>query len=155
MLGGKIMMQQLVKRVSSITLCAVSLCSFVNILGMFWVPIILPLSSYSIVRMAFVAFIEERYYLLVIGLVICLLLLLTAISINRDRIILPIISLLYLMCDLFIVLFLLFCGISDGYWYMYIIQVAVIIILTIILSVYIVIKIRSKHKFYKSDNSIN
>ncbi len=148
-------MQQLVKKVSSIILWLVSLCSFINILSMFWVPIILPFSSYSIVRIAFVAFIEERYYLLVIGLVVCLLLLLTAISINKNKIILPIISLLYLVCDLFIVLFLLFRGISDGYWHMYIIQVAVTFILTIILSVYIVIKLRSKHKFYKSNNNIN
>ena len=82
----------------TVLLTIVSVVTFVNLLIMYWIPIIIPLSSFSAVRFLFVAFIEKRYYLVLICVGICVLLFLSAISVRRQRVLLPVLSLTVFFC---------------------------------------------------------
>lgn len=120
----------------TVLLTIVSVVTFVNMLAMYWVPINIPLSSFSAVRTMFVAFVEKRYYLILICVLICVLLFLSSISVRRQHSLLPVLSLLYLIYDFIIVLSLFIDGIGDGYWRTYIIQIIVSITLIVLLSIY-------------------
>ena len=84
-------------------LIIVSVTTFVNVIALYWIPINVPLNSFFAVRLAFVAMIESRYYLSFISLLISALLFLSAISIRRKRIILPMLTFVYIMYDYIIV----------------------------------------------------
>ena len=103
----------------------------------YWIPINIPLSSFSAVRFTVVALIEKRYCLILVSLLICVLLSLSAVSISRNRIIIPMLSLLYMIYD-FIVVLLLFVGAlcGNGYWETYITQTIILVFLIILLCVY-------------------
>ena len=93
----------------TILLTIVSTVSLINVFVMYWFPINIPLSSFSAVRLTFVAFIEKRYYLILVSALICVLLFLSTLSVRRQHIILPGLSLLYLTYD-FIIVLSLFMG---------------------------------------------
>jgi hypothetical protein len=120
----------------SILLTIVSAVTFVNVLVMYWFPVIIPLSSFSAVRTTVVAFIEKRYALIAVSLLICGLLFLSAISVRRQHCFLPVLSLIYLSCDFLFVLSLLAGGISDGYWKMYLMQTMIPAVLIGLLGMY-------------------
>ena len=120
----------------TIMLSIVSTVSLINVFAIYWFPINIPLSSFSAVRLTFVALIEKRYYLILISLLICVLLLFTIIAIRRRHILFPCLSLLYLAFDFVVVLSLLIDGLGDGYWKTYIIQSTVSIVLVVLLCIY-------------------
>ena len=117
-------------------LTIVSSVSLVNILVMYWLPINIPLNSFSAVRLTVIAFIERKYYLIAVSLSVCALLLLTTIAIRRQCILLPILSLLYSIYDFIIVLSSIIDSLDYGYWIMYIIPALVSIALIAFLCVY-------------------
>ena len=117
-------------------LTIVSAVTFINMLIMYWIPINIPLSSFSAVRIVFIAFAEKKYYLIPICIMICMLLFLSAISVHRRRRLLPVLSLLYLSYDFVIVLLLFVEGLSDGYWKTYALPMIVLISLIVLLSTY-------------------
>lgn len=119
-----------------ILLAIVSSVSLLNVLVMYWLPIILPFISFSTVRFAAVAFIEKRYYLLAVSILICVLMFLSIISVRRRHIILPSLLLLYLIYDFLLVLSLFIDGLGDGYWKTYIIHIITLISLVSLLCVY-------------------
>lgn len=119
-----------------VLLTIVSIVTFVNALIMYWIPINIPLSSFSAVRNMFVAFIEKRYYLILVSALICVLLFLSTISVRRQHILLPVLSLMYLIYDLVRIFLLLVNGLGDGYWRTYVIQTIVSIALIVLLCVY-------------------
>lgn len=120
----------------TVLLTIVSVVTFVNVLVMYWLPINMHLNSFSAVRLTFLALIEKRYYLILVSVLICVLLFLSTISIRRQHILLPILSLVYLTYDFIIVLFLLIDGLHDGYWRMYIIRTIVSVALIMLLCIY-------------------
>lgn len=120
----------------TILLTIVSTVSLINVFVMYWFPINIPLSSFSAVRLTFVAFIEKRYYLILVSALIGVLLFLSTISVRRQHIILPGLSLMYLIYDFIIVLSLFINGLDDGYWRTYIIRTIVSIALIVLLCVY-------------------
>ena len=120
----------------TVLLTIVSVVSLINVFVMYWLPINIPLNSFSAVRLAVVALIEKRYYLILVSSLICVLLFLTTISVRRQHILLPALSLLYLIYDFIIVLLLLIDGLRDGYWRMYIIQTVVAVTLIVLLCIY-------------------
>ena len=120
----------------TVLLTIVPIVTFVNVLVMYWIPINIPLSSFSAVRTMFVAFIEERYYLILVSVSICVLLFLSTISIRRQHSFLPVLSLMYLIYDFIIVLSLLIDGLGDSYWRTYIIQAIISITLIVLLCIY-------------------
>ena len=114
----------------------VSITTLFNIAIIYWIPIIIPISSLTAVRLVFLAFIEKNYCLLLFSFLICLLLFLTTVSVYRRHILLPSLSLIYLTYDLVRVFVLLINGLGDGYWKTYIIQTIVLIALIVLLCVY-------------------
>ena len=120
----------------SVLLAIVSTVSLINVFVMYWFPINIPISSFSAVRLAVVAFMEERYYLILFSILICVLLFLSTLSVRRQHIVLPSLSLLYLIYDFIVVMSLLVDGLDDGYWKAYIIQTLILVALIILLCVY-------------------
>ena len=120
----------------TILLTIVSTVSLINVFVMYWFPIKFPLCSFSAVRLTVVAFIEKRYYLILISALICVLLFLSTLSVRRQHIILPSLSLLYLIYDFIIVFSLFIDGLDDGYWTMYIVHTVISLILIVSLCVY-------------------
>lgn len=120
----------------TVLLTIVSVVSLINVFVMYWLPINIPLNSFSAVRLTVVALIEKRYYLILVSAMICVLLFLSTLSVRRQHIILPGLSLLYLIYDIIIVLSLLIDGIDDGYWRTYIVRTMVSVALIVLLCVY-------------------
>ena len=114
----------------------VSITTFFNVIVIYWVPINVPISSFSAIRVMFVALIEKKYYLIAVSALICLLLFLSAVSIRKKCVILPALSLAYLIYDSIVVLLLLIDGFNDGYWKVYIIQAIVTAALVVLLCIY-------------------
>ena len=135
LLGGDNMRKHSTKSLN-ILLTIVSTVSLINVFVMYWFPINIPLSSFSAVRLTFIAFIEKRYYLILVSALICVLLFLSTLSVRRQHIILPGLSLLYLIYDFIVVMSLFVDGLDDGYWKTYIIRTIISIPLIVLLCVY-------------------
>jgi len=118
-------------------LIIVSAVSVINIITMYWLPFMLPIGFFSAIRLTVVALIEKQYYLILVSLLICTLLLSSAFSIHRQHILLPVLSLVYLVYDFIVVLSLLMNGLVDGYWKTYVIYSIVLIVLIILLFIYL------------------
>ena len=119
-----------------ILLAIVAAVTFANVITMYWFPNIIPLGSFSAVRLTVVALIEKQYYLILVSLLIAMLLLFTMISIRKQGIILPILSLLYLVYDFIVVMILLIKGLNDNYWITYITPTIVSLSLIVLLCIY-------------------
>ncbi len=124
------------KKCLTILLTIVSVSSLINVFVMYWFPINIPFSSFSAVRLTFIAFIEKRYYLIMVSILICVLLFLSAFFVRRQHIILPSLSLLYLIYDFAIVFSLFVDGLEDGYWRTYVVWLIVAIVLIVLLCIY-------------------
>lgn len=135
LLGGNNMLKYSTKCLT-VLLTIVSVVSLINVFVMYWLPINIPLNSFSAVRLTVIALIEKQYYLILVSLLIGVLLFLTTIAIRRRRILLPGLLLLYLIYDFVVVLSLFIDGLDDGYWRTYIIQTIVSITLIVLLCVY-------------------
>lgn len=120
----------------TILLKVVSITTLINILVLYWLPINAFLSSFSAVKIVALSFLEKRYYLIPASVLICTLLFFTTISIRRQHILLPVLSLVYLIYDFATVLSLLIDGLYDGYWKIYIIQTIVLFVLIVLLCIY-------------------
>ncbi len=120
----------------TVLLTIVSIVTIINVLIMFWFPILIPLSSFTVLRNMFIGLIEKKYYLIIVSALICLLLFVSGISVRRQRILLPVMSLMYLIYDLIRVFILLIDGLGDGHWSVYIIQTIVSIVLIVLLGAY-------------------
>ncbi len=120
----------------TILLAIVATVSLTNVFVMYWLPIIIPISSFSAVRLTVLAFIEKRYYLILVSIFICVLLFLSTLSVRRQHFILPSLSLLYLIYDFIVVMSLFVDGLDDGYWKTYIIQTLILIALIVLLCIY-------------------
>lgn len=125
------------KKNQLVTLWAIfSISSLINVLILYWIPTLLPIGSYCSVYLAGISFIEKRYYLFVISLLICIVLLLTTFSIKKDRLFLPILSLVYILFDLLIVFYRFVLSLSDGIFILFIGQLVVLTTLTVLLCKY-------------------
>ena len=98
-----------------ILLAVFSLTSLINMLILYWIPLFIPTGSFHVERLALVSFAEKRYYLLVVSLFICVLLFLTTFSIKKNRAFLPILSLIYILCDFATVFLLFVVGLVDRF----------------------------------------
>ena len=116
--------------------CVFSIASVINVLILYWIPILLPIGSYSTIYLAAISFIEKRYYLLVVSLLICVVLILTIFSIKRNRFLLPALSLLYILIDLIFVFRNFVLSIIDGMFYLWIVPLVVLFSLVVLLCKY-------------------
>ena len=120
----------------TVLLAIVSTVSLINVIVMYWFPIDIPISSFSAVRLSVVAFMDERYYLNLFSILICVLLFLSTRSVRCGHIVLPSLSLLYLIYDFIKVMSLFVDGLEDGYWQTYIIRTIIPIPLIVLLCNY-------------------
>lgn len=100
----------------STILVLLGVLTFINIAIMYWVPIVLPLSSFTAVRLVVVAFIEKTYWLVLVSVLICLLIFAVAFSIKRAYIVFPLLLSGYLLWDLTTLIPLLIEGIRVRYY---------------------------------------
>ena len=119
-------------------IATISIVSFSNLLIIYWLPIKLPLSSFSCIRLMVFAIIEKQYYLIFVSFIICVIFMLTALSIYKKSILFPVILFLYLLYDFIIVMLLLINNLKYGYWVNYISHTIVLLISIILLCVYFV-----------------
>lgn len=135
------------------SLALVSIITLFNVIIVYWFPVIIPFSSFVVIRLMFLAFIEKTYWFILLSLLICALLFLTALSVHRRHILLPILSLMYLIYDFVTVLSLLIGRIDDyGYWKTYIVPIIVPIILIVLLCIYLWLCLRKKCKQNEDTN---
>ncbi len=125
------------KKILIALLYVFSISTLINSLIMYWFPIVMPTTSFIAIRLVFVSFTEKRYYLLGISIAICILLLLTIFSVNKNRIFIPILSFIYTFIDFATVLCRFIDGLDDGYWIMYIAHLVLLITITMLLFSYI------------------
>ena len=121
-----------------IGLAIVAFVTLFNILSMYWIPVRIPVSSFSAVRIMFIAIAEKRFYLVPVSVLICVMLFLSCISIHKQKFVLPCVASLYLTYDL-VVLFLVMIDSQEyGYWRNYMIETIISIVLLSLLIIYIV-----------------
>ena len=110
------------QKFSAISLMVLSITTFTNCLIMYWLPIMLPNGSFSILRIVFVGFAEKCYYLVVIGLLLSVGLFVSSFSVRRKHRVLPLLSLIYLVFDCSMVFLLFAEGLQVGYGGIYVLQ---------------------------------
>lgn len=82
-------------------LIIIAVITIIGTIIMYWFPIPTPFSSYTATRAAFIAFLDRKYYLILISILICGLILYTAKSIKNNKIIPAILLLIYYIYELF------------------------------------------------------
>lgn len=90
------------------SLIIISSITFINISVLYWFPILIPLSSYLPVGLMMVSYFLKIYYLIPISFLICFLMFFTAFSFRKEKKVLPIILLIYSVCDLSVLSFSFF-----------------------------------------------
>ena len=137
---------KLIKKALFFVIAAFSTTTFINISIMYWVPTVFPVSSFSVVRILLVAFVEKKYYLVPISFLICIILFITAFSFNKERIILPVCLSAYLLFDSIFLLYLLV-----EYWFVYdyflsarLVQIVINVIIIVLIAIYFYLRIRER-----------
>ena len=115
------------------------------------VSAVFAVSSFSIVRFLLLGLAEQQYYLILVSVLLCVLILITPIFIYRNRILVPLLSLIYFVYDLIAVVSL---SISDFFigegWYTlstHSVKILMIISVITLLSVYCWDCLRKKRKW--------
>lgn len=124
------------KKCLTLILTIVSIITFFNVLIMYLLPLYIPLSSFSSVRIMFISLVEKKYILSIVSVLPSILLFVSTISIRRWHIVLPMLSLVYIVCDFITLLLLLINSLDDGYWTTYIIPITISIVLILLLCLY-------------------
>lgn len=108
-------------------------------------PIDIPLKSFFAFRVAFIGLMEKQFYLILLSVLICALLFLSALAVRKQQILLPALSLAYLLYDCYTVLSFLVDSLDDDeYWTTYIPQALVLIIVVALLGLYCFACIRNR-----------
>lgn len=139
-------MLQHAKQLLSVLLKTVSIITLLNALVLYWIPMYVPLSSFFAIKLSFIAFVENRYYLIPISILICILLFSAALSIDRQRILCTTLSLIYLVCDFIMLYPLLIEGLCarDSFAWIYLIQTILDVTLAILICIYCWFYLRQK-----------
>ncbi len=114
----------------------VSIVSFVNLFVLHLFPVFLPFSSFSIIRNLFIGFAADSDYQMVISMLLCALLFWTPAAISKQKLFLPLLSFLYLIFDVLTLFLILVNGQNNGYWLLYILEMALSIVLLVPLGKY-------------------
>jgi len=90
------------------SLIIISSITFINISVLYWFPTLIPLSSYLPVSLMVASYVLKIYYIIPISFLICFLMFFTAFSFRKEKKVLPIILLIYSVCDLSVLSFSFF-----------------------------------------------
>lgn len=122
------------------SLLIISSITLVNLIVLYWFPIQIPFCSYLATSLMFTAYTIKAFYLIPICFSICILMLLTAFSFQKEKIFLPIALSIYLLCDLFFLAYSFLDAWINGSYFMSVqaIQVIVSITVTTFMCIYFV-----------------
>lgn len=101
-------MVKISRKVLFYSMIIISLTSFINMSVLYWVPIQIPLSLHSVTGLMLAAYFLKAYYLIPICFSICALIFFSAFSFLKQQIFLPIVLFVYLLCDLFFLVYSFF-----------------------------------------------
>lgn len=82
------------------TLLVSGAISTVNLLILYFFPMLIPLANFSIIKLTFIAIVERKYSYVVIGILLILLILSGSASIKRNGVLLPCLDLVLFLWDL-------------------------------------------------------
>lgn len=82
------------------TLLVSGAISTVNLLILYFFPMLIPLANFSIIKLTFIAIVERKYSYIVIGILLILLILSGSASIKRNGVLLPCLNLVLFLWDL-------------------------------------------------------
>ena len=105
-------MFDLAKKFSFFSLMIISSITLINIAVLYWFPLQIPLSSYLAVNLMRTSYFLKAYYLIPIVFSLCIVMFFSALSFLKNRILLPVFSFIYLLCDLI----LLGCSFFDSWF---------------------------------------
>lgn len=86
-----------------------------NLLTFYFWPLLIPMANFSIIKLAFIAIAEKKYGYILIGCMLIILILTGAVSLKRNRILLPILSFAIFLGDLIHVGYLFVVDLLDGF----------------------------------------
>lgn len=131
-------MLRVVKRILIYSLIIVSSITFIISASFYWLHISnCPLSSYTVVSFMWVSLVLKMYYFIPICFAVCILMFFSALSIKKEKILLPIILFPYLCCDMFFLSYNFFdAWFNNGYFIpkqmiQLVISVAIIVLMII------------------------
>ena len=90
------------------SLMIISSISFINVAILYWIPIQLPISLFSVTGLMSTAFFAKIYWFIPISLSFCILIFITAFSFSKQQMVLPVILFIYLLFDLLILTYSFF-----------------------------------------------
>ena len=82
-------------------LIIIAIITFINVITMYWFPSLLPISNFTAIRTTFIAFLDKKYYLIIISFSLCGLILYTAKSTKKNKILPAFLLLIYYINELF------------------------------------------------------
>ena len=103
---------------------------------LWFLPIDLPFGMYSVLNLVYYFLLKRIYWLLFLGFLICVLFFLAAVSIRKRRILLPMLSLMYLVFEFIVMLCLMLGRLKYGYWMRYIKNIVPIMVTIVLLCIY-------------------
>lgn len=88
-----------IRKILSTTLLILAIIQVINGFLMYFAILIIPPSSFLAMRTLFVSFVERNISYFIIAIVLTLLMLVSAICVRKNRLLLPILSMIYLTVD--------------------------------------------------------
>ena len=104
-----------IARFLSISLIVIPVASIINVLVMWFFPIVFPISDFVAIRFVLMAFAHHKLYLISVGLLACILLFVTMFFVRKRCIVLPTLTCLYFVYELGVVLYLSIGDFRYGY----------------------------------------
>lgn len=126
-------------------LLTVAVATCVNVGMVYWYVDIFSVASFSAVWYIIRAFIAQSHYLIINSVVICILLLVSVVSVCRKKLFLPLMTLAYLAYDLYQVLTQFFKGLDNGLWKLFVVQLIILVVLILLMCRYCYITYRKRH----------
>ena len=104
-----------VKKILQWVMLLSGVISTCNLLTFYFLPFIIPMANFSIIKLAFIAIAEKKYGYILIGCILIILILIGAASIKHNRILLPILSFAIFLGDLIYVGYLFVVDLLNSY----------------------------------------
>lgn len=116
----------------------IAVITCMNVIALYWFPLMLPFSSFLAVKIMFVAYAEEMYYMSFISISICILMFFTAVSINRHKFLCPAVLTVYFAVEFLDLLLVLIddFSVNNGFIWLHLVQILISTVLSILLCIY-------------------
>ena len=115
----------------------ISTITLLNIIVIYWIPIIIPFSSFTVIKLVALGLIEKAYWLIIIAFFICILMYIVIRAISKKQTFHLLIFSIYLLCDIVVLCPLLWESIltKHGFGWMYLIGLLLDFVVFILISI--------------------